>query len=113
MVDVVLRTHDFLGLWFPQCQISSESVSSNLQLTEFAARLEDQEEHQEYDFERDQLDSKLRIGLLSRETVGSKANRHQANQLEAHLLLGLGTRFQIKSMTLKGTNSIPNCESDC
>ena len=106
MVDVVLRTHDFLGLWFPQCQISSESVSSNLQLTEFAARLEDQEEHQEYEFERAQLDSKLRIGLLSRETVGSKANKHQASQLEAHLLLGLGARFQIASTQSSITDGV-------
>ena len=80
MVDVVLKTHEFVGLWFPQRQISTESVSSNLQLNEFAARLEDQEEDQEDDLERDQLDLKLGIGLLSRETVGSKANSHQANQ---------------------------------
>ena len=59
MVDVVLETHCFLDLWFPQRQISWESVSSNLQLTEFAARLEDQEEDQEYDFERGQIDLKL------------------------------------------------------
>ena len=106
MVDVVLENHDFLGLWFPQRQISWESVSSNLQLTEFAARLEDQEEHQEYDFERDQLDPKFRIGLLSRETVGSKANKHQASQLEAHLLLGLGARFKIASTQSSITDGV-------
>ena len=80
MVDVVLETHDLLGLWFPQRQISWESVSSNLQLTEFAARLEDQEEDQEYDFERGQIDIRLGIRLLNREIVGSKANSHQASQ---------------------------------
>ena len=80
MLDVVLETHDFLGLWFPQRQISWESVSSNLQLAEFASRLEDQDEDQEYDFERDQIDLKLGIRLLSQEIMGSKANGHQANQ---------------------------------
>ena len=80
MIDVVLETHDFLGLWFPQCQISWETVSSNLQLAEFASRLEDQDEDQEYDFERDQIDLKLGIRLLNREIMGFKANSHQANQ---------------------------------
>ena len=78
MIDVVLETHDILGLWLQQHQISWENVSSNLQLAEFASRLEDQEEDQEYDFERDQIDFKLGIRLLSQEI--SKANGHQANQ---------------------------------
>ena len=81
MVDVVLETHDFWGLVFPGRQISWESASSNLQLTEFASRLEDQEEDQEYDFERNQIDLKLGIRLLSREIVGSKSTDIALNPL--------------------------------
>ena len=52
-----------------------------LQLTEFASRLEDQEEDQEYDFERNQIDLKLGIRLLSREIVGSKSTDIALNPL--------------------------------
>ena len=106
MVDVVLETHCFLGLWFPQRQISWESVSSNLQLTEFAARLEDQEEDQEYDLERGQIDLRLGIRLLNREIVGSKRTVTKQVKLEAHLLLGLGARFQMLSTQSSITDGV-------
>jgi hypothetical protein len=106
MVDVVLKTHVFMGLWFPQRQISWESVSSNLQLTEFAARLEDQEEDQEYDFERGQIDLRLGIRLLNREIVGSKRTVTKQVKLEAHLLLGLGARFQMLSTQSSITDGV-------
>jgi hypothetical protein len=38
--------------------------------------------------------------------VGSKANKHQASQLEAHLLLGLGARFQIASTQSSITDGV-------
>ena len=106
MVDVVLETHCFLDLWFPQRQISWESVSSNLQLAEFASRLEDQEEDQEYDFERGQIDLRLGIRLLNREIVGSKRTVTKQVKLEAHLLLGLGARFQMLSAQSSITDGI-------
>ena len=40
VVDAVLEAHDFMGLWFPLDQKSTEHVSSTLQFHELAARLE-------------------------------------------------------------------------
>ena len=40
------------------------------------------------------INPKLGVGLVSRESMGSKTNNHQETKLEIHLLLGLGARFQ-------------------
>ena len=54
----------------------------------------DQEEGQKDGFETEQINPKLGVGLLNRESVGFKASSHQTTKLEIHLLLGLGARFQ-------------------
>ena len=94
MVDAVLGTHHFMGLWFPQDQKQTEHVSSNLQFHEFAARLESRRRTKRIIWKRSKSNSNwesdCEVGKLwvSGQTITKQI------KIETQLLLCLGTLIQ-------------------
>ena len=95
--DVVLESHDFMGLWFPHDLTSKEHVRSNLQFNEFTARLQTRRRIRRMISKRSKSipnwESECEVEKL---WVSSQTTTKQS-KLETHLLLGLRDRFQKSS----------------